>query len=238
MLEHKKFLKGLQAGRDLFSCGSWLITSLCVFLLWSAAQAELQWEQKTIPLQVHPLQVEVRVEFPFKNTGTNAVEILSLRSTCGCLIPSMSTNRFEAGEVGSVDVVFDLRDKKGPQRKGVAVRSSDAPKNPVILYVQTHIPEAYTLSAKRLEWSLDGDRAPQTCRLINRLKEPVRLISATSSLDSFSVDLKVIREGFEYEVQVVPQLSATVGLSVITLQTECPPELKESRIYTFSVVLR
>lgn len=202
------------------------------------AQAELQWEQKTISIQVHPVQVEERVTFHFTNAGTNAVDILSLKSTCGCLTPSMSTNRFEAGEAGTVDVVFNLRDKIGPQRKGVAVRSSDNPKQPVILYVETNIREAYTLSSKRLEWSLSGDRTLQTCRLLNQLAEPVHLVSATSSSESFNIDLKPVREGFEYEVQVSPKESAMPSLTVITVQTECPPELTESRAYTFTAVLR
>lgn len=217
---------------------SWKKTFLILCVTAVAVRAELTWEATTLARTVHPLQVEDHAEFHFTNTGTNSVEIISFKSTCGCLIPSMSTNQFDAGESGRVDVVFNLRDKMGPQRKGVAVRSSDHPKQPVILYIETNIREAYTLSTKRLEWSLSGDRTSKTCRLINQLETPIKLISANSSSKLFSAELKSIREGFEYEVLVRPVDNAAPGRAVITVQAECPAELPESRTYQFDACAR
>jgi hypothetical protein len=226
-----------------FLCGfcafSWqklsvVIACLSVF----TAQAELKWDTTVAALKIHPLQVEERAEFRFINDGTEPVEILSVKSTCGCLKASASTNRIAPGESGCVVVVFDFRDKMGPQRKGVAVRSSDNPKQPVILYVEANIPEVYTVSSKRLEWNLSGNREPQSCLLVNSLTEPVRLISVSSSSESFTAELITVREGFEYEVRVQPVESATAGLAVITVQTECPTGLTESRTYSFNASLR
>ncbi len=225
-----------------------LLLGVCYF----SAQAELQWETTTIARVVHPLQVEDHIEFRFINDGEEPVEILSLRSTCGCLSPSMSTNRIASGESGVLNVKFNLRDRSGPQRKGVAVRSSDVPKRPTILYIETNIAEAYKLSEKRLAWlfapKADGQGRtvtarnyryePKTCRLVNRLSEPIRLISVSSSSEKFIAELKTVREGFEYNVMVYPVDSATAGLAVITVQTECPPELEESRSYRFKASLR
>lgn len=209
--------------------------------------AELTWEQKVIRLDVHPLQVEGKASFHFKNTGTNTVDILAVRTTCGCTKASASTNQVAPGESGSIDAIFNYRDKIGPQRKAVALRTSDS--KPTILYLEANIQSAYNVSAKRLEWSLHSVAAsdesgkgrlydPKTCCLINQLHEPVHLVSATSSLDSFTVELIPIREGFEYEVQVVPIRNASPGRSVITIQPEHPPELQESRTYTFTATLR
>jgi hypothetical protein len=96
----------------------------------------------------------------------------------------------------------------------------------------------YTLSSTRLEWALAGNRDPQSCRLVNCLSEPARLVSVSSSSESFTAELITVREGFEYEVRVQPVASASAGLAVITVQTECPPGLSESRIYRFNAVLR
>jgi hypothetical protein len=89
-----------------------------------------------------------------------------------------------------------------------------------------------------MDWSLSGDRTPQVCHLVNQQKEPVRLVSVSASSGAFDVKLIPIRDGFEYGVQVFPPASSTVERSVITIQTECPPELDESRAYTITVVLR
>lgn len=211
-----------------------LLVSCCVF----TAQAELRWEQKTVCLDVHPLQVEEQTVFHFTNTGTEPVDILSVQTSCGCLKAIANTNRITPGGSGAIAATFDFRDKTGPQRKSIAVRSSDNPKQPAILYVEANIPEVYTLETHRLEWSLTGDREPKTCRMKNRLNEPVRLISASSSSDQFTVELKTIRDGFEYEVLVRPEKSSVPGLAVITVQTECPAELPESRTYRFDACVR
>jgi len=217
-----------------FSWRIFLLLIFCYSVL--TAQAELQWESKTLQLDIHPLQVTGPVEFSFKNTGTNTVDILSVRTTCGCLKAKASANRVAVGESGAIHVTFDFRDKIGPQRKAVAIRTSDS--KPVILYVQANVPEVYTLSSKRMDWTLSGDRNSKTCRLTSRLSEPVRLICATPSSDWFTVELISVREGFEYEVRVTPNFWTSPGMAVITVYTECPPELAESRTYTFSAVLR
>ncbi len=211
-----------------------LLASYCI----PVVQAELVWEQKSIQLDVHPLQVEARTAFHFTNTSTEPVDILSVQTSCGCLKAVADTNQIMPGATGSVAVTFDFHDKTGPQRKSIAIRSSDTPKQPALLYVEANIPEVYTLEPTRLEWSLTGDLEPKVCRLVNHLHDPIRLVSVSSSSHQFTAELKTIREGFEYEVQICPVESAIPGLAVITVQTECPAELPESRDYTFSAVLR
>lgn len=211
-----------------------LLASCCVF----TAQAELQWEHKTVCLDVYPLQVEAKTAFHCTNTGAEPIDILSIQTSCGCLKAAANTNRIAPGESESIDVVFDFRDKTGPQRKAVAVRSSDAPAKPTVLYLEANIPEVYTFDTERLEWPLNGKLELKVCRMVNRLKEPVRLISVSSSSEQFAVELKPVREGFEYEVLVHPVESSIPGLAVVTVQTECPPGLKEFRVYSFSASLR
>lgn len=202
-----------------------------------AALAELTWEQKVIRLDVHPLQVEGKALFHFKNTGTNTVDILAVRTTCGCMKASASTNQVAPGESGTIDAVFDYREKTGPQRKAVAVRTSDS--KSVILYVEANIKDAFSLSVKRLDWALSGDRDPKTCRMTNRFETPYTLVSATSSSGDFTVELVPVHQGLEYEVVVTPKASITQPIgATITIRSECPPELKESRTYSFKVVVR
>lgn len=191
-----------------------------------------------MPLKMHPVQVEAQARFNCTNTGAEPVDILSVQTSCGCLKAVATANRIMPGAAGSIAVTFDAHDKTGPQRKSIAVRSSDNPKLPVILYVEANIPEVYTLDTKRLEWPLNGNHEPKTCRLVNRLGDPVRLISVSSSSDQFAAELKPIRDGFEYEVKVCPVESAVSGLVEVTVQTECPPEIRESRVYILTAVIR
>lgn len=216
----------------------WVKIGLLVGCCFSIVRAELVWQQKSIQLNVHPLQVEAETAFHCANTGTKPVDILSVQTSCGCLKAAAVTNRIMPGTSGSVSVTFDFHDKTGPQRKSVAVRSSDNPSKPSLLYVEANIPDIYSLEPARLEWSLTSDHGSKTCRLVNRSNSPIRLVSVLSSSDQFTAELKPIRDGFEYNVQVCPVESSIPGLAAITIQTECPAELSESRAYILTAVIR
>jgi len=211
-----------------------LLVSCCL----SPVQAELVWQQRSIRLDVHPLQVEERAVFHFTNTGTEPVDLLSVRTTCDCLKAIPDTNRIEPGASGTLNAVFDFRDKTGPQRKSIAVRSSDNPQKPVILYVEANVPIAYTPEPARLEWRLDGELAPKISRLVNRLTDPMHLTSVESSSEQFITELKPIRDGYEYEVSVVLREDAFPEAAFITVYTGSPDAFEESRTYRIDVFIR
>jgi hypothetical protein len=137
----------------------------------AAASAELVWRQKSMPLKMHPVQVEAQARFNCTNTGAEPVDILSVQTSCGCLKAVATANRIMPGAAGSVAVTFDARDKTGPQRKSIAVRSSDNSKRPVLLYIEANIPTVYTIEPERIEWQMEGGRESKTCRLVNHLDE-------------------------------------------------------------------
>jgi hypothetical protein len=75
--------------------------------------------------------------------------------------------------------------------------------------------------------------------MVNRFETPYNLISVTSSSDQFAVELVPVREGFEYEIIVTPDKSITEAVGAkVSVQTECPAELSESRTYTLTATVR
>lgn len=216
----------------------WVFFLLIFCCSFFTAQAELVWQQRSIRLDVHPLQVEAKTAFHFTNTGTEPVDLLSVRTTCDCLKAVPGATRIAPGASGALDVIFDFRDKTGPQRKSIAVRSSDHPQNPVILYVEANIPVAYTPEPARLEWPLSGERALKISRFVNRLADPVRLISVSSSSEQFTVELKTVREGYEYEVSVDLKEDALPEAALMTVYTGSPEAFDESRTYRIDAFVR
>lgn len=219
-------------------CSCFVLRMICIFVFLTSpvSYGELVWEQKVIDLNVRPLQVEAQVEFGFENKGAHPVEIRSVRTTCSCLQATVSTNHIAANESGGITATFNFRQKTGSQRKGIIVQTSDS--GMVRLYIQATIPKVYSVSSERLEWRVGEKGDMKTCRLVNELDEPVRLISATSSSGLFPVQLETIRDGFEYEVRVFPEESFKASRAEIIIQTECPDDLPESRTYRIVAVLR
>ena len=210
-----------------------------IILLPSLLSAELSWDTQIVSLDIHSLQTSAVAEFHCTNTGSNTVEVISVKTTCACLTAVAETNQISPDSQSKITATFDLKDRVGPQRKSIAVRDSANPSQPVFLYVEANIPESYVLSVSRLNWSLNsGNPEPQVCRLSNRWENPIKLISAVSSSESFTVELKEIVEGYEYEVRVLPKNISVPGFARISIQAECPESLTESRSYQFEAGVR
>ncbi len=62
--------------------------------------------------------------FNFENTGTEALIISNVRTTCGCTVPSWPKEPIAAGAKGKIDVVFNSRGKMGAQNKVITVQSN------------------------------------------------------------------------------------------------------------------
>lgn len=88
---------------------------MAVLTLASGAQADLQFTATTVDVGEIRAGAPLSHQFPFTNRGTEEVEITGIHSSCGCLTPRMSGQRFAAGEQGHVRVEINtLSPNPGP----------------------------------------------------------------------------------------------------------------------------
>ncbi|MEE9368422.1 MAG: DUF1573 domain-containing protein [Pontiella sp.] len=193
-----------------------------------SAHAKLEWEQKEVKVNVHATQLSADAVFHFSNTGTAPDSLADIRVSCGCLSPKPTKRIYAPGENGELVISLDLRNRTGKQRKAFAVTSDDG--SATQLFVEVNIPEVYTMAPILVVWPKGTGEKSKTSRLVNPNPNPIRLLSATSSNADFPVELKVIREGFEYEVVVSRLTAASNVRSVIRIATEIALGQTESKI--------
>src|SRR5260370_11192323 len=75
---------------------------MAVLTVASGAQAELEFTATTVDVGEVRAGAALTHKFAFTNRGTEEVEITGIQSSCGCLTPRMSGQRFAAGEQGHV----------------------------------------------------------------------------------------------------------------------------------------
>ncbi|MDR1397457.1 MAG: DUF1573 domain-containing protein [Desulfarculales bacterium] len=77
--------------------------------------------------------VKITAEFPFTNTGSSNLEIMSINTSCGCT--TADYDRLVApGERGMVTLILDTNNIVGAFRKTAVVKTND-PSNPVVTLV-------------------------------------------------------------------------------------------------------
>ncbi|WP_233268655.1 DUF1573 domain-containing protein [Cellulophaga sp. L1A9] len=62
--------------------------------------------------------------FNFTNTGDSALVITDAKASCGCTVPSFSSEEIAPGESGTILVKFDSSNKSGSQSKTVTITSN------------------------------------------------------------------------------------------------------------------
>lgn len=67
---------------------------------------------------------EISHIFEYTNTGNAPLIINDVIASCGCTVPSFSTEPVYAGEKGTVKVTFDTKGYKGLQTKTITVKSN------------------------------------------------------------------------------------------------------------------
>ncbi|MFP4173402.1 MAG: DUF1573 domain-containing protein [Candidatus Hydrogenedentota bacterium] len=95
------------------------------FLVTFSAAAQLQWDTQESEHYLEPGQEQVKTAFTFQNLGDGPVTIERISSTCGCTVPELEQRRYEAGESGEIEAVFEAGRLTGRQTSRIIVRTDD-----------------------------------------------------------------------------------------------------------------
>lgn len=76
--------------------------------------------------------------FQFENTGTEALILTNVQTTCGCTAPTWTKEPVAPGEKGEIKVVFNSAGKSGVQNKVITVMSN-AVNNPARVKIVTNV---------------------------------------------------------------------------------------------------
>lgn len=139
----------------IFAVGCWALLALAVGGAWAqdgnlqqdlARQEKvledsipkiprMEFKDKLYNFQVVSQGDPVRYDFEFVNGGDGDLQILSLKSTCGCTAATASSGPYRPGEAGSVQVTYDTRGKLGYTTKEITVVTND-PLSPHVLTIE------------------------------------------------------------------------------------------------------
>ena len=86
----------------------------------------------------HKAGKELTHVFKIKNTGNEPLVISSARPSCGCTVPTFSTDPIEPGKHGEVKIAFDTYSRDGMQVKTIRL-NTNATDNPTTLTIKADL---------------------------------------------------------------------------------------------------
>lgn len=89
------------------------------------ARGDLRFAQSVVNLGEVRTGLPLAHRFPFVNRGTHSVEILDVRTSCGCLTPRLAQHCYEPGEAGELPVEINtLSQAPGPHTWSIRLQYS------------------------------------------------------------------------------------------------------------------
>ncbi len=85
---------------------------------------------------------EYGFSFTFTNTGSDTLNILDVKSSCGCTVVERGKDTLEPGESSEIKGTFYSLKYKGRLVRAISVKSNDPDNREVILYINSIIEEA------------------------------------------------------------------------------------------------
>jgi hypothetical protein len=138
----------------------------------------------------------VDVEFTFRNTGSEPLEIRYIKPSCGCTVPELEKTVYEPGERASMRVTLDPKGKNGSLSRLITVYTNSKIKPVHRIFVEANVKPVVITEPRFVTFtSVDkGEAATQTLEVLGRFPEFKVTRVTTSDPDVFDVQLEHVGE--------------------------------------------
>lgn len=180
---------------------------------------DLTWERTVVDVTPEKGQKKVEGEFRFTNTSPGPVEIRDVQTSCGCTTAELPKKVYQAGEQGTLKVVFTPGGRRGEQKKTIVVRTSA--EKPDVLMLRVDIPETFVLDRQFLDWKVGGPTEPQVIEVT--MTEPAAKLKSVKALNKgFEASLATLEAGQRYRITVQPRSTAEIVRGKVALEVDEP----------------
>ena len=169
-------------------------------------------------------------EFIVTNTGNAVLEITDVKPGCGCTTAGAWDKLVQPGKTGKIPIQFNPGNFSGSVSKSVTVTCNDPVKPTQYLQILANIWRPIDLQPQYVYFlPIEGEVTNETrvVRIVSNLDEAVTLEAPQSASPVFKTELKTIRPGKEFELQVIyagPVSNANMqgNITIKTSSTNAP----------------
>lgn len=174
-----------------------------------SAFAQLSWERTAVELHPPAGAASTVAEFPFTNRTAASIEVIELKSSCGCTVPALEKTVYAPGEGGVLKATFDIQSRQGLEEKTIFVQT-DAGATELKLIV--HVPVRVEIAPRMLVFT-GAERDAKAVRFRFRADAPAQEIAVASATGPFDVQVVAVEPGHDYELRVTPHDDASANVS-------------------------
>ena len=166
----------------------------------------------------------VKHDFTFTNIGTATLEILDVRPGCGCTTAGTWDKQIEPGKTGSIPLAFNSANFGGTVAKSATVKCNDPGQSNVVLQIKGTVWKPIDVTPTMAVFNVSSEAETndtKIVRIVSNMEDPLVLSDLQCTNRSFKAELKTVRPGKEFELQItaLPPFTAPSMIAPVTLKT-------------------
>lgn len=160
-------------------------------------------------------------DFKFSNTGTDALIIEEVRSSCGCTATKPSKKNLSPGESGKIGVTFNTKGYAGNVRKTVTVRSNDPEQSSITLAIEGIVSVDIRVLPSNIYVYSNEIKDPKSpakrqIEVRNFSEKSYHILSVKSETPSVYVDI----DPLAFPIEIHPEETQYINLDIAVLDME------------------
>jgi len=169
----------------------------------------------------------VKHDFVFTNIGTARLEIKDVRPGCGCTTAGTWDKQVEPGKTGIIPLQFNSSNFGGVVAKSATVTCNDPGQSNVVLQIKGTVWRPIDVTPTMAVFTVTSEtqtNETKVVRIVSNLDDPLTLSELQCSNQSFKAELKTVKEGKEFELQItaLAPFTAPTVVAPVTLKTSSP----------------
>ena len=166
----------------------------------------------------------VKHTFVFTNIGTATLEIKDVRPGCGCTTAGTWDKVVEPGKTGSIPLQFNSANFGGTVMKQATVTCNDLSQSNVLLQIKGTVWKPIEVTPTMAVFNISSEAQTndtKVVRIVSNLDQPLTLSDLQCTNSSFKAELKTVKEGKEFELQItaIAPFNSPSVVAPVTLKT-------------------
>jgi Protein of unknown function (DUF1573) len=161
--------------------------------------------------------VDIHASYVFTNSSDHEITISEIKTSCGCTTAELERRTYQAGESGTINVVFDIGSRTGEQQKSIAIISSTGEQT--MLMLKIHLPPGPTFSSTIVSWRQGTQPEPRVISIKLPKEHSYKLTEATVSDETFTATLKPGNENNLVDLTILPSSTERAFNATIDVHT-------------------
>lgn len=172
--------------------------------------SELKWDFGTV-WQGTPLEYEVLI----KNVGDAPLEILDIKSSCGCTIPTKPKSALAPGESDTLKITYTSDKKLGKAHQTVTLVTNDPQRQTAVVSVRGEVTPSFEMEPRGglvFGGLLGSARESRTVEIVNKYEQPMKLeLEASPEPGPYEITVREIEPGQKFAVTATTRPPLGVG---------------------------